>query len=236
LNIAVCDDEKIFRDEIVDAIYDYFGKLDTNCFMYENGKQLLDAFDEGKEFDAYFLDIEMPGLDGMQTANELRNKGIQNPIVFLTSHTELALEGYEVSAFRFLAKPIQSDKMLKMLFDLKGEICEKAKYIIRYEGEDVILVLDDILYVQAMNNSVSIVMKDNEYTIRKKIADVEKNLAELSDNFVRVHRGYIVNLYHVKKYHGNDIIVTGDELIPLSRTHANGFKDKMFNYVRNSSR
>lgn len=235
MKIAVCDDEKVFRDQIIEYIYDYFGKLDTDVAEFEDGENLVNAYKNGESFDAIFLDIEMKELDGMAAAGKLRETGVQCPIIFLTSHTEMAMEGYEVAAFRFLAKPINEEKVKKTLAQLKEELCEKKKLIIRYEGEDIILVVDDIIYIEAMNNQVMIVMPDKEYVIRKKITEIEKELAAITDTFARIHRGYLVNLAHVKKQHGNEISVSSGASLPISRALANDFKSKLFEYVRHSS-
>lgn len=236
MKIAVCDDEKIFRDEIIEVLYHFFGKLDLDCVAFEDGYNLVDAYKKGAFFDAIFLDIEMTQLDGMSTADELRKNGYEAPIVFLTSHTEMAMEGYEVAAFRFLAKPINREKMERTLYDLKEELQEKKRLLIRYEGEEVILPMDEICYVEAMNNSVSVVTLNKKYMIRKKISDMEKELLSVSDCFVRIHRGYIVNLLHVKKCHGNEVYMTGDVILPLSRGMIKEFKSQLFQYVRNSAR
>lgn len=229
LHIAVCD-------EMIQNMYEFFGKLDLLCTAFSDGEKLMTAYEGGTHFDAVFLDIEMPIKDGMETAMELRNKGFEAPIIFLTSHTEMAMDGYEVSAFRFLSKPIKEDKLQKTLWDLKRELREKKRLMIRYEGEEVVIFTDDILYVEAMNNQVSVVTVGGEYTIRKKISDIENELKEISDCFVRIHRGYIVNLFHVKKHHGNEIFITGDKILPLSRSLVNDFKKQLFQYVRNSAR
>lgn len=236
MRIAVCDDEKIFRDEIIDALYQFFGKLELDCDGYEDGSNLITAHESGALFDAVFLDIEMPEMDGMETALKLRKDGFTAPIVFLTSHTEMAMDGYEVAAFRFLAKPIKQDKLRKAFSDLKEELQEKNRLLIRYEGEDIILNPDDILYIEAMNNSVSIVLEEEQYMIRRKLSDIEEELNLLSDNFIKIHRGYIVNLSHVKKHRGNEVYMTTDVMLPLSRGMVNTFKERLFQYVRNSAR
>jgi DNA-binding LytR/AlgR family response regulator len=236
LNFAVCDDEKIFREELIGMIYDFFGKLEVSCTAFADGEQLMKAYEQGQQFDAIFLDIEMPGRNGMEIAEVLRNIGFVSPIIFLTSHTELAMDGYEVDAFRFLSKPVLEDKLHKTLYHLKEELGGKKRLIIRYEGEELVLLLDDILYVEARNNQISIVTPSEEYTIRKKISDMESELKNLSDCFVRIHRGYIVNLSHVKKHRGNEVFLTGDRVLPLSKGYINHFKEQLFEYVRNSAR
>lgn len=236
LKIAVCDDEDIFRKDIVKYLEKYFGKLDILCQEFGDGESLIGSAKLGTVWDAIFLDIEMEKMDGMQTAAALREMGHQMPIIFLTSHTEFALEGYEVSAFRFLAKPLRIPKMEQTLSDLKELLYGSLNLLIRYEGEDILLPVDDIVYVEARNNTVRIVLVREEYIIRKKLAEMEAELAKMSDNFVRIHRGYIVNLRHVKKHHGNDVFMTGNVTLPISRSLGKDFKERLFLYVRNNTR
>lgn len=236
VRIAVCDDEYIFREKIINSIYSFFGKLDTTCVEFDDGDKLVQAVGNGMEFDAFFLDIEMPVLDGMKTAGKLREMGIGVPIVFLTSHIEFAMDGYEVSAFRFLPKNVSEEKMEKTLQLLKEELCEKQKLIVRCDGENLFLSVDEIVYIEAMNRSVRIVMNDREYSVRMKIGEIEKETAGISDAFARIHRGYIVNMAHVKKQNGNEISVSGGDVLPVSRSVAAEFREKLFEYVRCHSR
>lgn len=236
MRIAICDDEKVFRDEITEAILSFFGKLDTECIAYEDGLDLVFAYEMGVVFDAIFLDIEMQKLDGLKAAAVLRDMGVNIPIIFLTSHTEFAMEGYEVYAFRFLAKPMNQEKVNKTLFDLKEELFSKRKLMIKCEGEDIPLLVDDIIYVEAMNNSISIIMSDDIYCIRKKLGEMERELNVLSDTFFKIHRGYIVNLSKVKRHHGSEVVMSNDSSLPISRASAKEFKKKLFEYVKKQAR
>lgn len=236
MRIAVCDDESIFREEIIAFIENYYGKLDVTCISCENGNILLEKYEKGAGIEAVFLDIEMPVLDGMETAKQLRKKGYEGPVIFLTSHTEMAMDGYEVTAFRFLAKPVQKEKLIQALQDLKLLLFEQKKLVIRYEGEDIILAINNICYIEAMNNYVSIVLEDKEYMVRMKITDIENMLKKHTDTFIKVHRSYIVNLSHVVKHKGKEIYITGGQVLPLSRGMVKPFKEQLIKYVRNSAR
>ena len=111
MRIAIVDDESVFRKQITDSIHSLYGKGDVSCFHYADGKELIAAFENGFELDAVFLDIEMKQMDGMKTARIIRTYSDSIPIIFMTSHTEMAMDGYEVSAFRFLGKPVEMDKL-----------------------------------------------------------------------------------------------------------------------------
>ena len=236
LKIAVCDDEKIFRDEIMEKIYDFFGKLDCECVEFAGGKELLAFFSGGERADAIFLDIEMPGRDGFETAKTLRDMGVEVPVIFLTSHTEMAMDGYEVSAFRFLGKPVREEKLNQALLDLRDFLTGGRRLVIRFEGEDVVIPVEDIIFVESRNNCVRIVLADREYTIREKLVSMQKKLEELSDTFFRIHRGYLVNLKHVKRHHLQEIVVEGDITLPLSRPAVSEFKKRLLIFVRGSAR
>lgn len=238
MKFAVCDDEKIFREEIIAHIYAYFGKLDCQCVEFSAGEELFRYMEKSEEGspDAVFLDIEMAGMDGLETAARLRKQGAKMPIIFLTSHTELAMDGYEVAAFRFCGKPIRKEKLEKTLYDLNELLFKKKKVMIRYEGEDIVLALDEMIYVEAMNNSIRIVMTDREYVIRRKLSDFGRELEAQTCDFVKIHKSYIVNLAHTKKLHGKEVLMTGDISLPISRSVVNSFKERLFDFVRNSAR
>lgn len=236
MRIAICDDEKLFREELSEALYEYFGRLDLTCMEYQDGKEILEAARKGVTFDALFLDVEMNETDGMTAAAELRKMGVKVPVIFLTSHTEMAMEGYEVSAFRFLGKPLRREKLLQTLADLRDSIQHGKSILIRCEGEDVVVPLGNLIYAEARNNDLRIVLADREYQIRRKLSDLEQELSEHSDLFVRIHRGYLVNLQHVTKNHGTEVFVSNGDVLSVSRSQAAEFKEALLRYVRESAR
>ena len=100
MRIAVCDDEKVFVQGLSERLRKLAGS-DLLISVYLSAGELVRDMSSGRRFDAVFLDIEMPGLNGLEAARKLRDLGGELSIVFLTSHTELAMEGYEVDALRF---------------------------------------------------------------------------------------------------------------------------------------
>lgn len=236
MKIAICDDERLFRKELSEALYEYFGRLDLTCAEYQDGKEILEAVGKGVTFDALFLDVEMKETDGMTAASELRRMGVTAPIIFLTSHTEMAMEGYEVSAFRFLGKPLRREKLQQTLTDLRDLIQCGKSILIRCDGEDVVVALAELIYAEARNNDLRLVLADREYVIRRKLSDLEQELSKVSDLFVRIHRGYLVNLQHVTKNHGMEVFVSNGDVLSVSRSQASAFKEALLRYVRASAR
>lgn len=110
MNIAICDDERIFRDTLEQAIRAQLKICSIRQFVC--GEDLLR---EAADFDVIFLDIEMPGLNGMQTAEMIRKLSKEIRIVFLTSHGEFVHDAFRVRAFRYLSKPIEPSTLQETL-------------------------------------------------------------------------------------------------------------------------
>lgn len=107
MKLAICDDEIVFRKQLIESIDKYY-KNYSNLDIYEfsSGEELLESYDSGAVYDIVFLDIEMKDINGLDTAKIIRKYRRNEIIVFLTSHTKYAIDGYEVNALRFLEKPI----------------------------------------------------------------------------------------------------------------------------------
>ena len=103
-----------------------------------------------------FLDIEMPAMDGITLAKKLRERSDSIYIVFLTGHVEYALEGYEVNALRYLTKPIQEDKLREVLRFVMDKSSSKRQLLIKVEGEETLINVSDIIYLEAQNQYVMI--------------------------------------------------------------------------------
>ena len=114
LNIAICDDEKVIREQIKEL-----AEKEMPCVcdgLYETGDALLAA---GKQFDIVFLDIQMEGTDGIETAKRLRQRDEDTILIFITGIREYVFEAFDVAAFHYLLKPIEEDKF-REVFHRKG--------------------------------------------------------------------------------------------------------------------
>ena len=96
MRLAIVDDESAYRRHIVEMIDSVYGKSEVSCYLYSDGSELIRSFENGFKLDAVFLDIEMKDVDGMTAAKKIREYSKDIPVIFLTSHTELAMDGYEV--------------------------------------------------------------------------------------------------------------------------------------------
>ncbi len=229
MRIAVCDDEPQYRQQAVQAINTCTKSLDVLTDVFESGNAFLQAFQK-HPYDLVFLDIEMPEMDGITLARKLRGLSQEVPIVFLTSHIEYALEGYEVNALRYLTKPIQSEKLQELLGYVMERMREQRILWLKTDmGEERVFV-KEILYLEAQNQNILIRTADREYLVRYNLGEYEKEL--LQDGFFRIHRGYLVSLRHVKSLGKHEVILSENTVLPVSRTKEKALKEALFQYIR----
>ena len=229
MRVAICDDEKIQLSLTKASVENAYNSLDLVVDMYTSGAELLNAVDV-VNYDLIILDIEMRGLSGIDTAKKLRQIEDKTAIVFLTSHMEYALEGYEVNALRYLTKPVNQEKLSEIFIYLL-EQKKKNKRILLRNSEDVEMVcIADIFYMEAQDQMVHVVTGKGEYRNRYNLADYE---TELSDyGFFRIHRGYLINLGRALRLTGRAVVMENNVTLPISRTKVGALKDALLHYVK----
>lgn len=232
MRIAVCDDEELFRIEFKSVLDKVLINAEYDIDTFSGGSSLYEAFLKNP-FDLVFLDIEMPGIDGITLAKRLRAVSENVQIVFLTSHIEYALEGYEVNALRYLVKPVDMNKLSEVLKYIQDKKNNSRQIMIKQEGEDIVIDISDIIYMESMDKNVRIVTSKSEYITRYNISDYEEELK--NSGFLRIHRGYLISLSKVKKIVKNDVVMDGDISLPVSRSNIKVLKDALYAYVEGTA-
>ena len=232
MKIAICDDEWIQLQATKAQLEEAYKSLDLRIDVFQDGRQLI-ASTEKAGYDLIILDIEMPGIDGLSVARKLRELKQETALVFLTSHLEYALKGYEVNALRYLTKPIKKEQLTEIINHLIEKNSEARRILLKAEDEMVMVSVRDILYMEACNQDIRIVTGDREYLRRYNIRDYEEQLNPYF--FVRCHRSYLVNLSHIARIAGRDIVVDNQDIIPLSRTREKSVKEALILYTKRSA-
>ena len=232
MRIAICDDEELFRIEFKAILDKLLINIDSDIDSFADSQSLYSAFCNSP-YDLVFLDIEMPGIDGITLAKRLRAISENVHIVFLTSHIEYALEGYEVNALRYLVKPVDMNKLGEVLKYVQDKKNNSRQIMIREDGEDIVIDISDIIYMESMDKNVRIVTSKREYVTRYNISDYEEELK--NSGFLRIHRGYLISLSKVKKIVKNDVVMDGDISLPVSRSNLKALKDSLYTYVEGTA-
>lgn len=218
-NIAIVEDESVHADLLERYIEDWAKENHIRCQIrkFSNAESFLFDWEENRDWDALFLDIQMPGTNGVELARQIREQDARVTIVFTTGITDYLQEGYELAAMHYLVKPLDKGKInVCMERMMSGREGSPKGNIIVVESEHVALRLqeNDILYVEAFSHETEVHLKETSYRIREGIGSWQKRL---SDSFVLCHRSYLVNLLYVARIEKMDVILDNGWKVPLSR-------------------
>ena len=150
INLAYCDDNEIQREILSDILSEFTAELpvEMECHPYASGRELLSDVKSGKVFDIFILDLIMPDINGMETATTLRMLGETGKIIFLTASLEYAVQSYEVQAYYYMLKPVDPDKLTKILRNAVADISDSTDSInIRGRNGNYVMKLKDLMYV-----------------------------------------------------------------------------------------
>lgn len=229
MNIAICDDEKIVRQQIKGLIEKQ--KADCNLELYETGEELLAA---GKLFDMVFLDIQMEGINGIDTARALREQNEETVLIFITGIKEYVFDAFDVAAFHYLLKPIEENKFMEV-FDRAVKEAEKRKekgqkqLFIKTRQRNITLEQKNILYIENRGRKAEIHTVEETIEIYAAMIELEK---QLGGEFYRCHRGYLVNMAYITEYSNDSIRLSDGESIYLAKEKYNEFVKEYMRYLR----
>lgn len=193
LKIAVCDDEHISLDKIVDLVQGELRKLKIKYEIstYNSGENLLDASNINS-FDVIFLDIELKTTNGINIAKRLRDNGYDKLIVFITSFVDYSIVGYKVNAFRFILKDTLKQELTECIQNIIAKLGLKKVNL-----NDLEVNIKDIIYLESNKHQVMIHLKNTDvYRVYDTLDNIEKKLN--SKNLLRVHQSYLVNILYVE--------------------------------------
>lgn len=236
MKIAIVDDENVFREQIEQEIMSFYGALDTLCYHFTDGDEFLASLEKGVKYDAVFLDIEMKRKDGMTTAKAMRFEGCSIPVIFVTSHVEMAMDGYHVQAFRFLAKPLDKVRLREVLRDLEKELEKNVVLLLGKDGEERVVSLDAVIYMESANTDVRYILPDDVIQTRGKLADAIKEVSELSNQFYQIHRCCVINLKNVARFTKDTVTMVNGDALAIAKRSQSAFRKVMFEYVKRNGR
>lgn len=224
INIAICDDNKIFCNQLKEFIERYNLDNGTNCEVnsFNSGIELLEQYTD--DYKIIILDIEMEGMNGIETAMEIRKNNQKVIIWFLTVSEAYVMDGYKAEAFRYLIKPLSYEEFSKQFEESIKWVAEKyvTPIVIEYKNETYHLEEDDILFIEVYGHKLIYHLYDQPITTIDSLKNIESQLSK--SGFVRIHRSYLINLKKVKTFNKVEIIMQNDEKVPISKYKEKEFK------------
>ena len=226
LQIAICDDDKMSLKKNV-LMTEFVLKEAGIVYRieeYDNARALLDAIQQGTQFQILLLDVMMSEMDGIELASELRTQKNDVEIIFISGNQETALRGYEVAAARYLIKPVVPERLKEALLFCYGRCKEKQEYVVLAGIGNYKIYLSEIHYVEAFDRGTRFYLQGNFVDTKIKMSEVEEMLP--SDRFILCHRAYMVNISEIRVVRRYEIELKSGEVIPVSRNRYNEVYDR----------
>lgn len=232
MRIAVCDDEKFYREKVTALLQKYLSdhQLDSVIDIFCSGEEFLSQSSNAVKYDVVFMDINMEQTDGIETAMRIRAFQSNTYIVFVTAFIKYALDGYKVNAVRYIMKDTLDAAISECMDAILQKMQLRQISFCFIEGEKK-LYTDNLLYVESKKHKSVFCYQEEQltkYQIYEKLDDIEKILDSVG--FLRIHKSYLVNMRHIRKI-SNYIaeLSTGEEL-PIPRIRYQAVKQKFVEY------
>lgn len=227
MKIAIVEDTLMH----VETLENYISKFQREeggafqVFTYSDGLKFLDSYKSG--FDIIFMDINMPYIDGLETAKRLREMDKYTCLIFITEHSSYAVKGYEVAAFDFIVKPVEYEKFRAKFMNAieavrkndRGKICIKNKDFIR------MIKVADIIYVASEGHKLIYHLAGEEVETWDTLDAVEGKLPP--ELFARCGKSFLVNLSAVVTVKGNELTLSNSEILQISRLKKKEFIESL---------
>lgn len=231
IRCIIVDDEELAQN----VLEKYIAAVPwLNCLgKFDNAIETI-AYLEDNTVDLMFLDIRMPELSGLKMLNTLSDPP---RVILTTAYSEYALESYSYDVIDYLLKPIGFDRFLtavnKVSKQIQSENAIKTtqqetaiinEIFVYQDGGTYRVDFEDILYIKAEGNYVSIVTEHKNYFVRETLKEIEKRLD--ASVFARANKSYIVSIHRISKVFGSTVVI-GDEKISIGKIYKMKFFEKM---------
>ncbi|MCO5949045.1 LytR/AlgR family response regulator transcription factor [Mucilaginibacter flavidus] len=229
LNCLIVDDEPIARNGLAADVKE-FDFLHV-AGLAEDAFRALQLLNSDDRVDILFLDIDMPGLSGLDFLKLVRVKPV---VIITTAYPQYAIDGFELGVVDYLLKPISTDRLAiaidkaRKWLSLNNDPAPQSRtnefLYVKCNGSFEKILFRDILYVEAANNYVFIHTAEKRFITYNTLKGLEAQLP--ANGFVKVHKSYLVSRNHIGQVKGNEVIVNGAH-IPLSRNFKDAFQKEV---------
>lgn len=229
VQIAFCDDcaDEVSRIRgLLDALFPFEGQYEVTVFTDADG--LLSS--PKRPFDLLFLDVQMPGLDGYETARRIRETDQGTVLIFLTGVAAPTVEVFQVTPFRYLMKQMGDATLQGELAAAFAEVSRKNQHVtIRSGGDLVRLNVASILYLAIAGREVELTADWGKQLLKARMSELYPLLAP--HGFAYSHKSYLVSFSRILTLSSNTVIMENGDILPISQPKAKAFKQEFVRFA-----
>lgn len=219
MRIAIVDDISEERKLLRSRLEHQFARrgIHPDIAEYENGEDFLCAAKQ-QLFTVVFLDIYMNGTNGIETAKELRKFNSDCLLIFTTTSTDHALDGFKVRAMHYLVKPYSEDEISSLIDEILSRIPDSGKYIdVKVNGSNIQIPFQNIIYAEHFSHLIHIHTTAAKELITRQSFESFTTSLKMDPRFYLCNRGVVINLEHAADFDGTCFILDDGSNIPVSR-------------------
>lgn len=234
--IIVCDDDKAARGIIANAVQAGFSELgvETETTLCSSGMELRNQMSSGC-FDLLFLDIDMPGINGIQLGKQLRDEGKEIDIIYVSNREDKVFDSLKVEPVGFIRKSHLIEDIpdvLQRYWKHYGKRKMGKMLVVETKERIISVLLKDVMYIEGARNCQLLYLWgwDTPCQVRRNLKELEEELAQ--DGFIRVHKGFLVNYDYIRLIEQDNILLTNGNRVPLSRRKLQEVKSRFLQLMQ----
>lgn len=235
ITTVICDDNPVTLSYISKYLHRAFQSYNQEAIIssHSSSKELEEKISDGNHYDLYFLDIDMPKLNGIELGRIIREKDPGAVILFVSAKEEYVFDTFQVNAYRFIRKSnFEAD-----INEAIHTYCTKMNMLtpeyfltLQVQNEVYRIDLNKVLYIESKDKYLDVVTAEETLVIRYKISDLEKLLQ--TSHFLRIHKSFLVNCRYIYQIKGRQLFLDNGKDLPVSRYRVDEVLQKYMEYLQ----
>ncbi len=235
LKIAICDDEKVYRNSAIGALTHIEEKLNKEfqIFTFSSGEDLCNNLHSNR-YDVILLDIIMDGIDGIETAKKIHSMNVNSYIIFISSYDKRLKELFGFKTLAFLDKPLVVNELENAIVQVFNLIDREKENIFVYTSNKIqsFVYLKDIVFIESKGRKLEINTSNETININETLKNTWDKLSSNS-NFLMLNRSYIVNLKYARMTNSTTFYINSHNIsITVGRTMKEDVTNRYLKFIR----